>query len=162
MGNLLFSPNGRISSSEFMRGATILIVIAAVLAILPMISFKLGSILGILGLVMIWCWVVLWIKRFRDGGKSGWMSLIPIAIFIVASFIVGSIVSSMFMGDMVNEMADAIEGAGEAGDVGSMFKMMGQMGEATAKKTAIPKAITGAIVSYAIAYVGNMLIKSTD
>ncbi len=162
MGNLLFSPNGRISSSEFMRGATILIIIAAVLAILPMISYKIGSILGVLGLVMIWCWIVLWIKRFRDGGKSGWMSLVPIAVFIVASMIVGSVMSSMFAGDMANEMAEAIESAGEAGDLGAMFKMMGQMGEAAAKKTAIPNAISGAIVSYVIAYVGNMMIKSTD
>ncbi|MCF6219682.1 MAG: DUF805 domain-containing protein [Robiginitomaculum sp.] len=162
MGNLLFSPNGRIGSSEFMRGAIILIAIAAFLAILPMISYKLGSILGILGLVMIWCWVVLWIKRFRDGGKSGWMSLVPILVFIVASMIVSSVISSMFAGDMANEMADAMENAGEAGDLGAMFKMMGQMGEAAAKKTAIPSAIGGAIVSYAIAYVGNMLIKSTD
>lgn len=160
MGNLLFSPNGRINSSEFMRGAIILIAIAAVLAILPMVSYKLGSILGLLGLVMIWCWVVLWIKRFRDGGKSGWMSLIPIVVFIVVSFIAGSVINSMFMGDMANEMANAMESAGEAGDFGSMFKAMGQMGEATAKKISIPKAISGAIISYAIAFIGNNMIKS--
>jgi len=162
MGNLLFSPSGQISSSEFMRGAIILIAIAAVLAILPMLSYTLGTTLGLLGIIMLWCWIVLWIKRFRDGGKSGWMCLIPIIIWFIISAIVGTVISSMFIGDMAAEMSEMTESAASSGDLGAMFKMIGQAGEATAKKTAIPQAVVGAVISYAIAFVGNNMIKNTD
>ena len=35
MGNLLFSPSGRIGPGQFMSGVQILIIVAVVLAILP-------------------------------------------------------------------------------------------------------------------------------
>ena len=35
MGNLLFSPSGRIGPGQFMSGVKILVIIAVVLAILP-------------------------------------------------------------------------------------------------------------------------------
>ena len=70
MGNLLFSPSGRISPADFMRGATILIVVGLVLGLLPILMPALAM-LSIIFLVMLWCWIVLWVKRYHDGGKSG-------------------------------------------------------------------------------------------
>ncbi len=161
MGNLLFSPNGRIGPNEFWRGAIILIVLGALIQLAPLVSLTLGMVLGLLGLVLIWCWVVLWIKRFHDGGKSGWMSLIPIAVFILLSWIVSMVVASMFMGDMAQDMAVMTENMENMAEddpsaaLGGMMDMVSSMG----KKTALPSAISGAIVSALIAYVGNMLIK---
>ena len=75
MGNLLFSPSGRIGPSEFIKGIMILAVISAVLTIIPMFSFTLGSMLSIIGIVLLYPLVCLLIKRSHDGGKSGWMSI---------------------------------------------------------------------------------------
>ena len=67
MGNLLFSPKGRINSSEMMTGGLIIIVIGALLGIGPVIGLSKGltTILGLLGYVLIVPWVFLWIKRYR-------------------------------------------------------------------------------------------------
>ena len=163
MGNLLFSPSGRISSSEFMRGAIILIVIGAVLQLLNLVSVKLGMGLGFtVGLVTIWCWVVLWVKRFHDADKSGWMSLVVILAWLVIAWIASLLLMPMFAGDaaqQATEMSAAMEGAAESGDVGAIWSMAMESAAVQAKKTAIPSAIMGAVVAGAVAYVGNMLIK---
>ncbi len=159
MGNLLFSPNGRIGAAEFQRGAIMLIGLAAIIKLSALVSYSLSNILNVAALVMLWCWVVLWIKRFHDAGKSGWMSLVPIAAFLVTTMVVGVMLSPMMMGDMSAEMADMAEDAVGEQDLASMFSAMGKMGAGAARKMAIPGAILGVIVSGAIAYIGNMLIK---
>jgi len=162
MGNLLFSPSGRINPSEFMRGATILIVIGFILGILPMISFTIGSALSLLGLITIWCWIVLFVKRYHDGGKSGWMSIIPIIAFIILSLIIGQLVTSMFAGDLNAQMKAATEAAAESGDIGSIFAVTSEFAGSIAKKTALPSAIASAVASYLIAFVINNMIKRDD
>lgn len=162
MGNLLFSPNGRISSSEFMRGAIILIVLGAIANLSALINLQIAMILGFASIVLWWCWVVLWIKRFHDGGKSGWMTLLVLLVWIIVGWIVSMLLMPMFAGDQAQQVADmteAMENAGEAGDVGKMVSMVMDMMGTTAKKTAIPNTIMTIIVSGAVAYVGNMLIK---
>ncbi len=162
MGNLLFSPDGRITPSEFMRGAIILIAVGALIALMPLISLKLSMAFSVVGLVLIWCWVVLWVKRFHDSGQSGWMSLVPIGVWLVLSMIAGMILMPMFMGDMAAQQAEmqaAIEKAAESEDATNVLStVMGATGE-IAKKQAIPKTIMGLVVSGIVAYVGNMLIK---
>jgi len=162
MGNLLFSPSGRVNPSDFMKGAYVLIAISFVLGILPLINYQLGSILSIIGLVFIWCWIVLFIKRLHDAGKSGWMCLLPILAFIVLSVIMSQIVTSMFAGDLQEAMKEATEAAAESGDISSVLSASLEMGKSIAKKTALPTAIGGAVVSFIIAYVTNMLLKRDD
>lgn len=162
MGNLLFSPSGRINPSEFMRGATILIIIGFILGILPMISFTLGSALGLLGIVTIWCWIVLFVKRYHDGGKSGWMSIIPIIVFVILSVIISQLVTSMFAGDLNAQMKEAAEAAAESGDIGSILSVSTEFAGSIAKKTALPSAIASAVASYLIAFVFNNMIKRDD
>ncbi len=162
MGNLLFSPSGRISPAEFMKGAYVLIAIGAIMAVLPLISFGLSMLAIPVGLATLWCWIVLFIKRFHDGGKTGWMCLIPILAFMVLGFLISSIVTGMFAGDMQAEMEAAMTGAGESGDIGEIMRVTKEMGAGMAKKTAIPSAIAGALVSFIIAYGTNMFVKRDD
>ena len=162
MGNLLFSPSGRISPSEFMRGAIILIVVGFVLGILPLINFQIGSMLSLLGIITLWCWIVLFIKRFHDGGKSGWMCIIPIIAFIILSMIISTIVTGMFAGDLNAQMQEAAAEAAESGDFGAIMGASMEMGSAIAKKTALPAAIAGAVVSYIIAFATNSIVGHDD
>ena len=132
MGNLLFSPSGRIGSSEFMRGAMILIAIGFVIGVLPLINYTIGSIFSIVGLILIWCWITLFIKRYHDGGKSGWMSLVPIIAFIILSVILGQIVTSMFAGDVNAQLKEATEAAAESGDISSILAITAELAPAIA------------------------------
>lgn len=153
MGNLLFGPNGRISPADFMKGSLVLIIISFILGLLPLISMSLSMIFGILGLALIYCWVCLFMKRMRDGGKSGWMCLVPILAFIVASFISGMIVSAIMVGGMAGN-EEALAAAAESGDISAVM----DAAQGMAKKTAIPSAILGAVVSYLIAFVTNKVV----
>ncbi len=164
MMNLLFSPSGRINSAEFRQGALILIVLGFLFNISPMINYQLSMILGIVGLVFIWCWIVLWIKRYHDSGKSGWMCLLPIVLFIVLAFIISMVVQAMGMAGIDPETQAAIEEmaneAAESGDIGGMFSQMMGMGAEVAKKTALPNALMTALASAIIAFGFNAIIKS--
>ena len=159
MGSLLFSPTGRVNSSDFMRGALILIILGFVINVLPAISFAIGSTLGILGLVLIWCWVVLFVKRYHDGGKTGWMSIFPIVVFLVLSFIMSGIISSVFAADLNDQLTRLTQEALSSGDSNNLLAATLKMGSEIAKKTAIPTAIAGAVISYAIAFIFNSMIK---
>ena len=162
MGNLLFSPKGRIGPSEFTKGAIILIAISFMLGLLPLVSIKLAMVGNLIGLVLLWCWIVLWVKRFHDGGQSGWMTLVPIGAFIGLSMLASMMLMPMFVSDMVEqqlEMQKAIEEAAQGGDASTMLNTTLEAAGAMAKKQAIPSAIINAVVSGIVANVGNMLIK---
>jgi len=156
MGNLLFSPSGRIGPGQFMSGVTVLVVISLVLQLLPIFIPAL-LLLNIIGLVLIWCWVVIWVKRYHDGGKSGWMCLIPIVVWIIVGAIVGVVLAGMFADP---DAALAAAEAAEAGDFGAIFQSMGTGGMTTTG--AIINAVTGAVISYVIAMIFNNTIKHND
>ena len=162
MGNLLFSPSGRINAAQFMQGAYVLIALGFVINVFPLISFQIGSILSIVGLALIWCWIALFIKRFHDAGKSGWLCLVPIVIFIIGSMVLGSVLSNMFAGDLVAEMETAVEAATEAGSFADIMKITMEMGVEISKKTALPVSIATAALSFIVAYAVNMKLKGDE
>lgn len=154
MGNLLFSPSGRISSADFMRGYTLVIVISLVIQLLTIFIPALAA-LGIVSLVLFWCMIVLWIKRYHDGGKSGWMCLLPIIVSIIVGIIASMILSKIFVDPAY---ADRMAEAAQSGDFGSIFASASKGGMTT--MGAIISAIVGAAISYAIAVIFNGTIKS--
>ena len=156
MGNLLFSPSGRINPSDFMRGVTVLIVISLILGLLPIFVPALGM-LSIIGIVLLWCWIVLWVKRYHDAGKSGWMTLVPIIAFIIVGMIVGFIMKAMFTDPNV---AAAIEAATAEQDFGAIFKQ--SMSGGLTKMGQIVNVLVGAAYSYVLAMVFNGMIKRDD
>jgi len=153
MGNLLFSPSGRIGPGQFMSGVTVLVIIGLVLGLLP-IFVPVLAVLGIIGLVTLWCWVVLWVKRYHDGGKSGWMCLIPIIAWFVLLMIVGLILPGMFQDP---NAAAALAEATEAGDFGAIIQA--SMGGGMTKTGQIVNAVVGAVISYIVAMLFNNMIK---
>ena len=68
----------------------------------------------------------------------------------------------MFAGNINAQLKEATEAAAESGDISSIFAITTELAPAIAKKTALPSAIGGAIVSYLIAMVFNNMIKSDD
>lgn len=151
MGNLLFSPSGRIGPAAYMKGITIL----AILGFLGGFTVKLGplAILGfVLGLLIFYCFIALGIKRSHDAGKSGWMVLIHILIWFVILMVVGFVVGKVSGVD-----------AGQA-FTAAMNQDVDKLAEIEATTTAISyilmTGIAGAAAKFVTAFLVNTINKS--
>jgi len=163
MGNLLFSPSGRIGPQEFFKGMMILAVIGAIISLTGLVSFQLSQILGFVSFLLLVPLFFLLIKRSHDAGRSGWMSIVWfilwIVIFIVASMLMGKVMPSAAEAEMKAAMESAMLEGGGLGDVMALTK---EMGPALAKQAAIPSAIAGLVGTAVGAFLINMLNKSDD
>lgn len=144
MGNLLFSPSGRINSGDFMKGAIILTVIGVVLSMLQ----ALAPALGLLHLVIFWCWIAIWVKRYHDGGKSGWMCLIPIIVYLVLSVIV-----------LVALLGGEITTLIELANSGASPEEQQAVSEELMKGKTISVMVASVAVTLGIAFLFNKMIK---
>ncbi|GLQ24789.1 hypothetical protein GCM10007853_26630 [Algimonas ampicilliniresistens] len=154
MGNLLFSPSGRIGPSAYMKGMIVLAVISAIISIIPLFSPGLAMILGLASIILIIPFVFLGIKRSHDAGKSGWMVLTHILLFIGVSVALTFILGALGLGPSP-EMEAAVNAAGEAGDLGEVMRLSGEM----AKESAIPGAVASLVGTLLSAYLINMFNK---
>ncbi len=147
MINLLFSPSGRIGPAEFMRAALILIALGLVFSLPEFLGLPdvVSLICNVLSLVLIYCWVVIWIKRYHDAGKDGILCLLPIGIYIILAIILMAVI----MGGPLMEMTQAAsEGASKAQQ------------EAIMQPVILPMAIAGTVLNLAVAFFFNKIIKS--
>ena len=94
MGNLLFSPSGRIGPAAYLKGIIILAIVGFLINFTAMLG-PIALVGGLLSFVVFYCFIALGIKRSHDAGKSGWMVLLHILIFIVVSAIFGFVVSKI-------------------------------------------------------------------
>jgi len=152
MGNLLFSPNGRINSGEFMKGAIILVVLGAILTMPATFGMKgIGAALGYLSYLLAFPWVVIWIKRYHDAGKSGWLCLIPLLVYAVLLIVIMGFLLSGEFGQMI-ELASS--GASQAEQQAFTESMM--------KGKEVPLTLAGIGTSLVVAFLFNNLIKGDD
>lgn len=150
MGNLLFSPSGRIGSGEFIKAAIILIVIMVLLSVPTILGMDtLEAILTVLSLALIYPWVVIWIKRYHDAGKSGWMCLIPIAAFLIGYIVLFTVL-------LWDVFAMSIELASQGASEAEIEEQIGELDEA---KLATQFTIASTVLSIAVAFLFNAMIK---
>jgi len=148
MGNLLFSPNGSIGTVEFLRAGLTLIAIAVLMGVVGHLLPQFSKPLEYLGFLLLYPWAVIWIKRLRDGGKSGWMFLLYFLIYIVLSTIAFLILGG---GEMIRFTIEAAsEGMGEA-EIAAKSEVM-----ATAMK--VPFMVVGVFISLVMLYIGDKTI----
>jgi len=163
MGNLLFSPNGRIGPQEFFKGMMILAIISAVISLSGLVSFQLSQILGFVSLLLLIPLFFLLIKRSHDAGRSGWMSIVWFILWIIVFMIAAMLLSMVMPSAAEAEMKAAMESAMlEGGGLGDVMALTKEMGPAIAKQSAIPSAIAGLVGTAAGAFLINMLNKSDD
>jgi len=109
MGNLLFNPNGRITSGPFWTGIFILLGVSILINVL---AAYVSTFLGFVAILLIYPMVCVYGKRLHDAGFSAWLIL----AVLVAGFIVGQILSlilvPMLAGDVQAEMMEAMMDAG--------------------------------------------------
>lgn len=165
MGRILFSPSGKIDPDNFMRGAYVLIAVSLLINLLPMVSAAAAAPFKILMLVVAYCWTALFIKRFRDGGKSGWMVFIPIGVTLIAMFIHNSAVPPIFAPEIYANMQEATmemmsSGLNMSELMAGSAQIAQEFQEPLNKKIALPGSFIYAAWSFAIAYGFNKMIKS--
>ncbi|XBQ15993.1 MAG: DUF805 domain-containing protein [Oceanicaulis sp.] len=150
IAHALFVPNGRISKGGFATGAIILIVIGFVSGIIPLFMSMAAAtgITTLLGIVVAYCWVALWIKRFHQGGMSGWWTVLVVIVWMIANYAVGQAVILMSGIDM-----SAMQGS-------TNFSEIMAMSQEIARETALPTAIANAVVSAIFAFGLNAFLKS--
>jgi len=152
MGNLLFSPSGRIGPDAYFKGMMIIAVISAAINLLLFISVGLAMIVSLIGIVLLIPFIFLGIKRSHDAGKSGWMVLTHLLLYFGVSAVLAFIFNMIGFG--VGEVDQAaINAAAESGDLGAVMDVAG----ASAKAAALPGAISGLIATAVSAFLVNML-----
>ncbi len=163
MGNLLFSPSGRIGPSAFMKGMMILAVIGAVISLTGLVSFQISQILGFVSFLLIIPLFFLLVKRSHDAGRSGWMSIVWFILWVIVFIIVSLILGAVMPSGAEAELKEALEGViADGGGMGDIMELSKEMGPAVAKEAAIPSAISGLVGTGLAAFLINMFNKSDN
>ncbi len=148
----LFSPSGRIGSAEFMRAGYILIIIGVAFGLTKLISPAIGAMFGLISVFLVYPWVVIWVKRLHNGGKTGWMIFLYILLYCVALITLAAIVMFTFGGgDFMTMITEQMNG-----DI-SQAEYMRKSAELGERLT-LPMLISGLIASLATLFIGDKTI----
>lgn len=118
------SPNGRIDQQVYWRAVLTLFGISAAIAVL---SAFVHPLFGLLGLVFVWPWIAVHVKRFHDAGHTGWLTLALVVVAFILSIVLGFVLPGLFGVDTVEmqaEMQREIERATSQNDGGAVFAAM--------------------------------------
>jgi uncharacterized membrane protein YhaH (DUF805 family) len=153
---LFFNPNGRITKAQFQSGALVLIAISFVFAVIPAVVggtalMAISGVTGLIGLVMIWCWIALWVKRLHQGGITGWIVILLGLGWTVINSIVGTLLTAILLPEALTMSPDS----------GSFMEIMQQSMEVS-RQVAIPSAIASALASFGFVFVANAALPSED
>jgi uncharacterized membrane protein YhaH (DUF805 family) len=105
---ILIGANGKLGPMEFAKGLVAIVAVSLALSLLtlfPVIGGLFGLLSIIIGLVLAFCWVCIFSKRFHDAGQSGWMTVGAILVAIVLSVVVGLVLNPIFGGAVYTDFA---------------------------------------------------------
>ena len=166
MGNLLFSADGRIGSSEFIKGAVILLALNFFLWPSWFLGSSLGFIAILISLVSIYCWGCLFAKRFHDAGMGGgWFAVLLLLFSLLASIISFMIIATRLgvqaqSNPELLEKMNAIQTINRVNpdpqEIAAVMEFYGLMG----KLGIIPTAITFLVIGGAIAFITNFILNT--
>ena len=140
----LFYPDGRIGPMTFRNAALTLIALGAALSLTPLALPGLWMV-SFAGLLFLYPWVVIWVKRFHDAGKSGKWFLAVFLPWLAIGAIANHFISA--------EFGLAPPQPGTPVDIGAFMA-------AQIQAVALPATIASVIISLAVALVVNEELKS--
>lgn len=97
IGNVLFSPNGRIGQQDYWIGILILIGGNIIAQFIPILG-------ALIWLGLIWVGIAVYGKRLHDSGKTAWIHLLPWALSTVLAFVgIAIMVASAISAGVISE-----------------------------------------------------------
>ena len=141
--NTLFNPQGRIGPVTFRNAALILIAIGAVISLLPLVQPAL-AVLSFASLLLLYPWVVIWVKRLHDAGKPGAMFMLILVVWLVTGVTASFLITRRFVPPQAPVDPRNV-----------MASMAAQL-----HATALPGTIVSAVIALAFVLIGNALLKS--
>jgi len=143
---LYLTPNGRIDQPTYWRAVLILFAISAALSV---VSAFVSPFLGFAGLIVIWPWIAVHVKRFHDAGKTGWLTIAMVVLAIVVSMVAGLMLPALFGIDQValqQEMQREIERA-SSGDASAALSTAMEASKKIAQAQLLPSILSTGIVT---------------
>lgn len=142
---LFLSPNGRIDQGTYWRGVLILFVISALLSVA---SAYVSVMISFLGILFVWPWIAVHVKRFHDAGKTGWLTIAMVVLAIVVSAIASMVLTPLLGGDveaLQAEMTDEIMNIGD--DAAAMMQVTMEYTKKISQAQLIPSILSTGIVT---------------
>lgn len=134
----------------YWRAVLILLGISAAISV---ISAFVSPFLGMAGLLFIWPWIAVHVKRFHDAGKTGWFTLGMVVVAIIVSMIAGFILPGLFGIDQAalqQEMQREIESATAIGDPAQAMSAAMEASRGLAQAQLLPSILATAISTGAV------------
>jgi uncharacterized membrane protein YhaH (DUF805 family) len=157
---LFLTPNGRIDQPTYWRAVWILFAISSALSA---VSAFVSPFLGMLGLIFIWPWIAVHVKRFHDSGKTGWLTVAMVVLAIVVSFVANAALLGAFGLNSIEaqmEMQRQIEDAASA-DPSTAITAAMEATKQMAQAQLLPSILSTALVTAIVGFVMG-LINKTD
>ncbi len=105
MKSILFSLGGRIGPGNFWRGYIIILAAALIINIAAYLAGQgnpVSLVLGLVGLVLYWCTICVFVKRLHDSGASGWWVLAIAAGWTLVMLVGVAVILGVFAGDVMS------------------------------------------------------------
>lgn len=144
---LFLSPSGRIDQPTYWRAVIILFGISAVLNV---VSAFVSPFLGFIGIIFIWPWIAVHVKRFHDSGKTGWLVLAVIVLPFILSWVQGLVLPGLFGVDQAAlqaEMQREIEQASASGNPAAAMTVAMEATRDMSQRMLLPGLIQGVIMT---------------
>lgn len=107
MGNLFFSPKGRIGSGTFLKAGVVMAIVSGLLYGLNSFIPSIGLWAGVLFLLTMYPWFCLWSKRLHNGGKGTGLAFAYIPLFFILMLIFMAVSVLIFSGaDFTDAMTE--------------------------------------------------------
>ena len=141
MRHLLYSPKGRIGPQNVLKGFGVILLLHALITMVAAFNMVLASFLVMFSVLLLYPLFCLLIKRSRDGGKSGWMSIVWFFMLILTWFVLSAIAQNLTGGEVLSVMTQLTQEAMIEGDWNAILQISNEYVEPLAKKTSIPKGL---------------------
>lgn len=158
--DLFLSPNGRIDQPTYWRGVAILLAISATVSAA---SAFVNPFLSMLGILFVWPWIAIHVKRFHDSGKTGWLTIAVVVAAMILSLILSAILPGLFGVDTVGlqaEMRREIEDVTSSGDPSEMMSVVTEWTQRVARAQLLPSIASTAAVTGLIGVLMGVINKT--
>lgn len=157
---LFLSPNGRIDQPTYWRAVLILFAVSAALSV---VSAFVSPFLGFIGIVLIWPWIAVHVKRFHDSGKTGWMTLAIVVLAIIVSWVASLILLPIFGVDAVALQAEIqreVEQASASGDAAAAMSAAMDASKRATQAQLLPSIVSTLLVTGVVGFVMGAMNKT--